>query len=56
MFYLEKRVNNRQSVSAGSYIGKMTNMAAEYSCRMTNHIHVRLFENEQTVDPTDYVC
>lgn len=56
MFYLEKRVSNRESVSAGSYIGKMTNMAAEYSCRMTNHIHVRLFENEQTVDPTDYVC
>lgn len=56
MFYLEKRVSNRESVSAGSYIGKMTNMAAEYSCRMTNHIHVKLYENGQIVDPTDYVC
>lgn len=56
MFYVKKKVNNGESVSAGSYIGDMTDMASAFSDQMTNHIHVKLYLNGKIEDPTSYVC
>ena len=56
MFYVSKEIRDGASVSAGGRIGSMTNMAAQFSAGMTNHIHVTLYKNEQKVNPTPYKC
>ena len=56
MFYVSKEIRDGVSVSAGGRIGSMTNMAAQFSAGMTNHIHVTLYKNEQKVNPTPYKC
>ncbi|XP_031548758.1 leukocyte cell-derived chemotaxin-2-like [Actinia tenebrosa] len=56
MFYVRKTVNNGDHVRGGSNIGVMTNMAREYRCTMTNHIHVQLYKNNRIIDPTPYTC
>lgn len=55
MFYVEKKVDDRVSVSTGSYIGVMTDRASS-SPGMENHVHVQLYKDGIIVNPTPYVC
>lgn len=55
MWYVKKGVSNGNSVSAGDFVGTMTNRAA-VSLGMINHVHVQLEKNGMIVNPTPYIC
>lgn len=55
MWYVKKGVSNGKSVSAGDFVGTMTNRAA-VSRGMINHVHVQLEKNGMIVNPTPYIC
>ena len=55
MWYVSKRVQTGDSVSAGDVVGAMTDRAA-VSRGMINHVHVQLQKDGVIVNPTPYIC
>ncbi|KAJ7360365.1 Peptidase M23 [Desmophyllum pertusum] len=55
MWYVTKQVRNGKKLSAGSYIGSMTDRTI-HARGMTNHVHVQLEKNRTIVNPTSYAC
>ncbi|XP_066021138.1 leukocyte cell-derived chemotaxin-2 [Pocillopora verrucosa] len=56
LFFVKKRARNGRYVSAGTFIGYMTNMAPEYGYGMTNSIQVQVDKNGVTMNPTKFFC
>lgn len=56
LFFVKKRARNGRYVSAGTFIGYMTNMAPEYGYGMTNSVQVQVDKNGVTINPTKFFC